>query len=1384
MAVSAASILNRLLQLKNLKPQSQSNSLKSITGSILNHLKSGRLQQAVSVLFASPEPFPYSLYAHLFYLCSVKKAIVEARKLESHLVTFSPLPPVFLLNRAIETYGKCGCLVDARELFDEMPERDGGSWNSMIMAYARNGFHEKALCLFSEMSREGILPNEISFACVLGSCGVVLELGLSRQVHAMVVKYGYCKNVILGSSIVDVYGKCGAISDARQMFDEIENPTDVSWNVIVRRYLEVGDGKEAVFMFFKMFQENVRPLNFTFSNALVACSSLSALKEGMQIHGVLIKINFEKDKVVSSSLINMYVKCGSLESARTIFDKLVYKDLISWTAIMSGYAMSGRSKEARELFNIMPERNVISWNAMLAGYIRLFQWEDALEFVFLMRRMTEGIDHVTLVLILKVCAGLSDVEMGKQVHGFVYRNGFFSNSFVGNALLDMYGKCGTLNSARVWFYQMSQGRDAVSWNALLTSYAQHQRSEQAITFFSEMQWESKPSKFVFGTLLAACGNIFALNQGKQIHGFMVRNGYELNMVIRGALVGMYCKCRCVLYALIIFKEADSRDVVLWNIMIFGFCHNGKGREALELIDLMDEEGVKPDHVTFHGILLACICEHEAELGKQYFNSMSNEYCIIPRMEHYECMIELYRRCGCMEELEKFIKNMPFVPTVAMLTRVFDACKKHGAVRFGEWAAELHNQLNPSTPLRFELENRRKIETAHQIFLLCVGNKETFAPCMRPFLKPIYWSQKPFTSHYTNLIKHSLSLKSIKFSQTIHAQLIKFGFNGITFLGNLFVDLYFKVGSFNDASKVFDDINDKNIISWNIWLNGLLKSGHFKQACLVFDGMPERDVVSWNSMISGCGLMGFWGYGLEVFKEMQNFGVRPSKFTFSILTTFVSCASQAKEIHCKMITSGVGLSDLVIGNSLIDMYGKLGLLEYAYGVFFSMKEVDVVSWNSLISVCCKSGYADLALKQFDQMRLAGYLPDEFTVSKVITVCTNLRNLDRGKQIFALSVKVGFISNSIVSSALIDLFSKCNILEDSVQLFEEVEYWDSVLCNSMISSYARHGSQDDALLLFQLAMREDCRPTEFMLSSALSCVTILSVEQGYQLHSLVIKSGFESESIVASSLVDMYSKIGSIDSAMLIFSEIHVKDLISWNTLIMGLAHNGRVVETLELFKKLLREGPAPDRITLAGVLLACRYGAFVDVGMSIFLSMQEEFGVMPCDEHYACVVDLLFHAGKFKEAFDTLEAMPFEPSFLVWESLVLATATYADLNLTERVAEKMIELKPQSSLPYLVLSRAYEMRGRWEGMIRVRKAMKQGLKKIIGCSWIGIKNHIFMFEADQLQHEGGKDLFLMLELLTWDLEEKGGIHIHHKTECAEWSKIEIELENCKTQALIC
>ncbi|KAK7840435.1 pentatricopeptide repeat-containing protein [Quercus suber] len=265
-----------------------------------------------------------------------------------------------------------------------------------------------------------VYASKATFANVFRSCGAVLALCLLRLVHGFIVKYGFIANIILESSIVDVYEKC--------------------------QYLEMDDGKNVVFIFFQIFQTAVRPFNFTFCNALNACSSIFTLKERKQSHGVLIKICLEDDE------------------------------------------------------------------------------------------------------------------------------GFPSNLVVGNASLDIYGKCGNLR--RVWFYLIiSQWRDSVSWNALLTSYARHGLSEQAMTIFSEMQWETRPRKFTIGTLLAAYANAFSLEHGKQIRGFMIRNSYEMDIVIRGALVDMCSKCRCLEYAFTVFKEAVSRDVILWNSVIFGCSHN-------------------------------------------------------------------------------------------------------------------------------------------------------------------------------------------------------------------------------------------------------------------------------------------------------------------------------------------------------------------------------------------------------------------------------------------------------------------------------------------------------------------------------------------------------------------------------------------------------------------------------------------------------------------------------------------------------------------------------------------------------------------------------------------------------------------------------------------
>ncbi|PHU19462.1 hypothetical protein BC332_10613 [Capsicum chinense] len=625
--------------------------------------------------------------------------------------------------------------------------------------------------------------------------------------------------------------------------------------------------------------------------------------------------------------------------------------------------------------------------------------------------------------------------------------------------------------------------------------------------------------------------------------------------------------------------------------------------------------------------------------------------------------------------------------------------------------------------------------------------------MYQFVQRVYRYHTHSLSFYSRLITQSLSFTSL---QILHGKLIKLGFNKNTFLGNCCLDMYSKVGEKVDALKVFDETPIKNVVSWNMCLKVFVKFGDVENARQLFDEMPERDVVSWNSMISGYASDGLFENALGVFLEMQKYGIRPSGYTFSILISYVEFAFHGKEIHGNMLRNGVDLGNVVVGNTLIDFYGKLGLLDYATGVFLAMETVDVISWNSLISSCCKSGYEDTALSNFSLMRACEYSPDEFTMSSVLIGCSNLCSLEKGKQILCLCIKMGVLCNTIVSSAAIDLFSNCNRIEDSARLFRDSDIWDTALCNSMISSYAQNSLEEGALRLFVLTLRENVRPTEFTLSCILSCSTTFPVDLGIQAHSLVIKLGFVSDPVVSTSLVDMYCKYGLIDSASNIFNGLLTRDLISWNAMIFGLAINGEPTKALSLYYELLEVGGQPDRITLATVLLACSYGGFVDEGIAIFSSMEEQFGVRPGIEHYTCVVGMMTRAGKLEEAGDILQNMPHEPNSEIWESILLACDIYGYLKETEKVAGKIMELAPESSLPYLVLAQVYESRGRWESLVRVRKEMKERIKKEVDSySWISVCNCVIMFQANRTLSCGSKDIgiYSMLRLLMEDTRDE-------------------------------
>ncbi|GJN02888.1 hypothetical protein PR202_ga20279 [Eleusine coracana subsp. coracana] len=646
---------------------------EKMVSAVSTHIKAGQLFAALDAIAPSlpASAIPSELYALLLRQATSRGSIAAARRVASHLTSSSwrsnsePSSPTFLLNRTIESLAACGSLADARELFDKMPSRDGGSWNAIISASSRAWHPAEAISLFTEMNSLGVRPKDVTLASVLASCAECLDLRGAQQLHAHIAKRDFYSNVILGTALVDVYGKCALLEDARKAFDGILQPNAVSWNVIIRRYVLAGMGNKAVQMFFRMIWSGVKPLVYTVSHALRACRDSRAIEEGRRIHTFVLRHGYANHVHVRCSVIDMYAKCGAIDAAQRLFNLARVKDMGC----------------------------LLQLSRDLTGALDLFQK---------MRQETKELDDVTLGSVLNACTGLLDIEKGEEVHAFALKCGFVSCPFLMNALLRMYSKCGCLRSAeRLLLFEMGSERDRYSWNSLISGYERHSMSEAALHALRKMQSEAKPSQSTFSTALAACANVFLLKHGKQIHAYMIRNGYEIDDILRSALIDMYSKCRVFDYSIRVFEAGLSHDVILWNSMIFGCAYSGKGDYGLELFDEMRKQGIRADTVTFLGALVCCICEGHVGLGRSYFTLMTDEYSLVPRVEHYECMIELLGKHGYMVELEDFIEHMPFQPTTAMWLRIFDCCREYGNRKLGERAAQHINDSNPVTPVRFE-----------------------------------------------------------------------------------------------------------------------------------------------------------------------------------------------------------------------------------------------------------------------------------------------------------------------------------------------------------------------------------------------------------------------------------------------------------------------------------------------------------------------------------------------------------------------------------------------------------------------------------------------------------------------------------------------------------
>lgn len=401
-----------------------------------------------------------------------------------------------------------------------------------------------------------------------------------------------------------------------------------------------------------MLQNSVEPDRFTFACTLKACSRIRALEEGEQIHAQILKSGFGCRQLVTNTLIHLYAICGRIDIARKMFDR-------------------------------MSNRDVFSWNSMFSGYVKTECWREIVDLFNEMRDLGVKFDEVTLINVLMACGRLADIELGGLISEYMEEKELNGNVKLMTAVVDMYAKCGHVDKARRLFEQMNR-KDVVAWSAMISGYSQARRCKEALGVFHDMQMANVvPNEVTMVSVLSCCAVLGALETGKWVHLYVKKKRMELTITLGTALMDFYAKCGLIENAVEVFKKMPLKNVFSWTVLIQCLASNGQGERALETYYIMREKNIEPNDVAFIAVLSACSHVGMVDEGRELFVSMSRDFDLEPRMEHYGCMVDILGRAGLIEEAYQFIKNMPIPPNPVIWRTLLAACRAHKNVEVGE-----------------------------------------------------------------------------------------------------------------------------------------------------------------------------------------------------------------------------------------------------------------------------------------------------------------------------------------------------------------------------------------------------------------------------------------------------------------------------------------------------------------------------------------------------------------------------------------------------------------------------------------------------------------------------------------------------------------------------
>ncbi|WCJ26010.1 Pentatricopeptide repeat (PPR) superfamily protein [Euphorbia peplus] len=929
------------------------------------------------------------------------------------------------------------------------------------------------------------------------------------------------------------------------------------------------------------------------------------------------------------------------------------------------------------------------------------------------------------------------------IHAQSYILGFWSKGSLGNAILDLYAKCGNVDFAEKVFDGL-ENRGILAWNSILSMYSKLGFLDMVDKSYRSLQkHEVWPNEFTFAIVLSAYGRLESVQCGRQVHCNVIKMGFQSSSFCKGALIDMYAKCNSMNDCDKVFDLGVDLDTVAWTSMIAGYVKAGLPEKALEVFNKMKRVGLEPDQVAFVTTINAYVGLGRLNDASYLFSQMRN-----PNVVAWNLMISGHAKRGYEEKAVELFQNMRKAnvkSTRSTLGSVLSAIGSLSAVNFGSLVhAEaiklgLDSNVYVGSSLVSMYSKFEKIDAAKKIFdalderniVLWNAILGGYAQNGCPYdVLELFNGMKNFGFHpdeftYTSILSACACLEYLEGGRQLHSMIIKSKFASNLFVGNALVDMYAKSRALMDSRKQFELMKNKDNVSWNAIIVGYVQEENETEA-------------------------------FHMFHNMHSHGILPDEFSMASILS--ACANvegliQGKQIHCFSIKSCLDTS-LYVGSSLIDMYSKCGIITAAHKILDCMPTRSVVSMNALIS-----GYAPTNLEEavllFKVMQAEGLKPSEVTFAILLDACCEAQLVNLGRQIHCLILKNGLsYSDEFLGVSLLGMYMNCLLKTDACNLFSEFSNSRStILWTAMISGLTHNDFSDEALQFYQLMRGYNVLCDQATFVSVLkACATLSSIRDGKGIHSLILRTGFGSDELTCSSLVDMYAKCGEVKRAIQVFKQMPCKkDVISWNSMIVGFAKNGFAEDALQIFEEMKQAHVRPDEVTFLGVLTACSHAGRVLEGRQVFDSMGSCYNIQPRLDHCACVVDLLGRWGFLKEAEEFIYTLNLEPHAMIWATMLGACRIHGDDIRGQRAAAKLLELEPQDSSTYVLLSNMHSASGNWNEVNNLRSAMRdKGLKKLPGCSWIIVGQKTYFFVAG---HKSGK-MEQALKDLTTLMKEDG------------------------------